>query len=232
MQWEIIGYTVLIMGILGLVAAVIIAIASKLFRTEKVDDTEPVSAPEKTPRHTALVRCSGGVRARKKFNYVGLNDCVAALRVGGDGPNECVYGCLGLDTCVKVCRFGAMSIRDGVAVADRERCTGCLSCQKACPQDLIAGIPYTADVTVPCNSKERGTVLRRVCEIGCLGCTVCQRTCQNNSVTVQENVAVIDYDKCTNCGDCADKCPRKLIIDASFEAGNWKPSNDNDNNLE
>jgi Fe-S-cluster-containing hydrogenase component 2 len=125
-----------------------------------------------------------------------------------------------------------MSIRDGAAAVDRERCAGCMDCHIACPQNLIAEIPYSADVTVPCNSKERGTYLRRICEIGCLGCTVCQRACQNNSISVQDNVAVIDYSNCVNCGDCADKCPRKLIIDSRFEAGNWKPSNELDSIME
>ena len=28
---------------------------------------------------------------------------------------------------------------------------------------------------------------------------------------MDNNVAVIDYSKCTNCGKCAEKCPTKVI---------------------
>ncbi|MBQ9104072.1 MAG: 4Fe-4S binding protein [Clostridia bacterium] len=28
---------------------------------------------------------------------------------------------------------------------------------------------------------------------------------------MQDNLAVIDYSKCTGCGICADKCPKKCI---------------------
>jgi Fe-S-cluster-containing hydrogenase component 2 len=29
---------------------------------------------------------------------------------------------------------------------------------------------------------------------------------------VINNLAIIDYTKCTNCGDCVIACPRKIII--------------------
>ena len=32
-------------------------------------------------------------------------------------------------------------------------------------------------------------------------------------MTIEDNIAVIDYTKCTSCGTCAAKCPRKVIRD-------------------
>ena len=34
---------------------------------------------------------------------------------------------------------------------------------------------------------------------------------QNEAVTVTDNLAHIDYEKCTVCGACAEKCPKKII---------------------
>ena len=47
---------------------------------------------------------------------------------------------------------------------------------------------------------------------GCIGCTLCQRTCKHDAIHVVDNLAVIDYSKCVNCGECVDVCPRKLIL--------------------
>ncbi len=212
-------------------------LAEALLAGKAEPDACPVGGPEvaqkvadllgiqltKNTRMTAMVRCSGGIRARKKFDYDGIIDCHAAMGIGG-GPNECNFGCLGMGSCVGACKFGAISIDDGVAVVDHERCTGCKACVRACPKNIIITIPYTADVVVACSSRDKGANLRRMCEIGCLGCSICQRACKQGAIKVVDNLASIDYEKCTGCGDCAEKCPRKLIVDAKLEAGAWRPA--------
>lgn len=173
---------------------------------------------KKNTRLTALVRCSGGIRALNKYEYAGITDCNAAMKIAG-GPKECVFGCIGLGTCVASCAFSAISVLDGVAVVDHERCTGCLKCTKVCPKNIIAPVPYYADVNIACSSHDKGSSLRRLCEIGCLGCRICEKLCQYGAITIRENLAHIDFDKCTGCGDCAEKCPRKLIVDAKLDRG-------------
>ena len=44
--------------------------------------------------------------------YVGLEDCVAAMKVSGNGTLDCSFGCLGRGTCVQVCKFDAIHIND------------------------------------------------------------------------------------------------------------------------
>ncbi len=170
----------------------------------------------KNERLTALVRCNGGNRSKKKFEYAGLSDCVAAMRVAG-GPLECQYGCLGMGTCVSACPFGAIAINEnGVAEVNSEICTGCLKCVAACPRNIIIPVPYTADVNVVCASHEKGAVLRKICDIGCLGCKLCVKTCKYDAIHVEDNLASIDYTKCTGCGECAEKCPRHLIVNSKL----------------
>jgi len=38
------------------------------------------------------------------------------------------------------------------------------------------------------------------------------KNCPNQAVTVTEFHAVIDQEKCTGCGTCAEKCPKKAIV--------------------
>lgn len=161
-------------------------------------------------RMRAYVRCAGGDRAENKYDYKGAEDCLAASIVS-DGPKSCSYGCFGLGSCVRACAFGAIEVKDGKAVVDKEKCTACKKCAEACPRGIITMIPYDADVRVACINCDKGAVVRKICEVGCIGCGICAKTCQYDAIHVENNVAVIDYDKCTRCGECAAKCPRKII---------------------
>ncbi len=171
---------------------------------------------KKNTRLAAFVNCSGGINAKKKYAYVGLSDCHAAMRLA-NGATECQYGCLGLGSCVAACQFGAISIRNGVAFVDHEKCTGCLNCVETCPRHVIPPVPYYADVNVACPSHQPGAQLRKICNIGCLGCHICEKTCQHDAIHVIDNLATIDYDKCIGCGECAEKCPRHLISDSQLD---------------
>ena len=164
-------------------------------------------------RRVASVRCSGGDRAGKKFTYVGIQDCLGALKVCGDGPLDCGYGCLGFGSCVRACPFGAMFINShGVAEVDRELCTNCMQCAEVCPRHLIVSVPYAADVAVLCNNKDKGAVAKNHCAVSCIGCKLCEKNCEQGAIKVVDNCAVIDYKLCTSCGVCVTKCPRKLIV--------------------
>ena len=178
---------------------------------EKIAEIMGVSA-EAGEKMVALVRCSGGCNANLKFEtYEGLDDCVAATKVLG-GTTQCSYACIGFGTCVKACKFGALSIVDGVAVVNKEKCTGCMACTKVCPRGIIGAKPYSSKVWVPCHSKDKGADTRKYCTVGCIGCKLCEKACQFDAIHVADNLASIDYSKCTACGACVRKCPRKIIF--------------------
>jgi NAD-dependent dihydropyrimidine dehydrogenase PreA subunit len=44
-------------------------------------------------------------------------------------PDDC-YDCSG---CVGACPFSALEIRNGLVIADMERCTLCTICERVCP---------------------------------------------------------------------------------------------------
>jgi len=162
-------------------------------------------------RKVAFVQCAGDCGSTSpKCNYIGINDCRSAALAGISVWN-CDYGCMGFGSCVEVCDFDAIHVVDGVAVVDRDKCRGCGLCATACPKKLIEMIPASQTVVVSCSSRDRGPAVKKVCSKGCLGCGICAKQCESGAVTVEGNLARIDFEKCTSCGKCAEKCPAKSI---------------------
>ena len=177
---------------------------------------------EAVARKVALVRCSGQnivdstgkeLGARRKGSYEGFKDCLAASKVGGNGPLSCKFGCLGYGNCTKVCKYDAIHIENNVAKVDSEKCVGCMACAAACPRNLIVPVEYDKHVLIACSSHAKGAITVRGCSQGCIGCGLCVKICPNAAIHVDHNLAVIDYTKCDSCGLCATVCPKKLIVD-------------------
>ncbi|MDD6207513.1 MAG: RnfABCDGE type electron transport complex subunit B [Clostridiales bacterium] len=166
-----------------------------------------------TARQVAFVKCSGTCdKTELQYHYYGIHDCTKLAMVPGRGDKKCAYGCMGYGSCVKACPFDAIHIIGGVAKVDREKCKACGKCIAICPNHLIELVPYDAEHMVACSSKDKGKDTRQVCSTGCIGCGICVKQCEAGAVTVENNVAHIDQEKCTHCGKCAEKCPSKIIL--------------------
>ncbi len=159
----------------------------------------------------ANVRCSGLCDVTKpEMDYQGLKTCAAAKGLFG-GPGSCKYGCIGFGDCERVCPYGAIQVCNGLAKVDREKCVGCGMCARTCPQHIIDIIPDVKRVYVACSSADKGAVTNKLCSAGCIGCKLCEKACKFDAIHVENNHAVIDIDKCKNCGLCAKACPKKVI---------------------
>lgn len=182
-------------------------VAAKIAVIMGVDD---VGASEKK---VAFVKCKGNCNYTKKlYTYSGLYDCNGAMVVPGAGGKSCEYGCMGYGSCVKACEFNSIHIVDGIALVDKEKCVACGKCVSACPKKLIDMVPYKAKTLVQCNSQDKGKTVKDKCSVGCIGCTMCVKQCQDDAIHMVGNVALVDYSKCIECGRCAMKCPTKVII--------------------
>lgn len=168
----------------------------------EVKETEPMMA---------VVKCVGDNSVtEKKFDYIGINTCSAKNYVQ-NGDKVCSYSCLGEGDCELVCAFNAIAKADGVAKVKKENCTACGMCVKGCPKGIIELIPQRANVYVACSSKCKGKDVMSACKVGCIGCGLCAKVCPHGAITMSDNLAIIDYSKCTGCKTCVSKCPRKII---------------------
>jgi len=168
-------------------------------------------------RKIAVIHCSSGgyENTNWKYNYQGVETCKAAVNVAG-GPNSCSWGCVGFNDCLRACPFDAISLDErGMRIIDPAKCTGCGACVKACPRDLIELVPVNRNVHIECSSQDKGGTAKQLCGSTrpCIGCGICVRKCPVQAITLENNLARIDYDKCINCGICATVCPTKAICD-------------------
>ena len=160
---------------------------------------------------TAVVRCMGSKdNTERRFNYQGAHNCRSATNLVGN-LSSCVYGCMGLGDCVKVCPYGAIEVCNGVARVIAESCRGCGMCAAACPKDLIALVPLKEQALVRCQNFHKGAITRKDCNVGCIGCMKCVKVCEAGAIEVKNYHALVDPHKCTACGKCIEVCPRGAL---------------------
>lgn len=178
------------------------------------------AAAEREPM-VAVVRCAGSCENRPRVNrFDGAQSCVVASSLYA-GETGCSFGCLGLGDCASVCEFGALQINPatGLPEVDEEKCTACGACVKACPKRIIElrkKAPKGRKIYVSCVNKEKGAVARKACKVACIGCGKCAKVCPFEAITVESNLAYIDFTKCKMCRKCVAECPTGAIVEFGF----------------
>lgn len=198
---------------------------------EKVSAILGYEMVKKAPQ-VAVVRCNGSCENRARTSvYDGADSCrVKAALYSGD--TDCPFGCLGCGDCAAACQFGALSMnaQTGLPEVDQDKCTACGACVKACPKHIIEirnKGPRNMRVFVSCVNKDKGAAARKACSAACIGCGKCAKVCAHEAITVEDNVAYIDFTKCKLCKKCVAECPTGAIHAVNFpvlppkkEAGN------------
>ena len=179
------------------------------------------AAAEKTPM-VATMRCGGSCDKRPKVNhYDGALNC-AVVNTFYVGESACAYGCIGYGDCVQACKFNALTINSetGLVEVDADKCTACGACVKACPKGLFElrkKWPKNRAIYVACRSKNRGAVVMKACKAGCIGCGKCAKVCSFDAITIDNNLAYIDHEKCKLCRKCVNECPTGAIKIVNME---------------
>ena len=164
-------------------------------------------------KKTAFVSCKGNCdTSTDKYEYFGEKSCELMEFVPGKGEKACKNGCLGYGSCVKVCSDEAISIVNGVAVVDSDKCKACGKCVSACPKGLISIISADTKILVACSTDDIGKAVIKACSSGCIACKKCERTCPKKAIVVKNNIPIIDESLCVGCGICVKDCPRGVLI--------------------
>lgn len=187
---NLIVISLLVLGITGLVAAILLYLIAQKFKVE--EDPRIDQVQEALPG----ANCGGcgfaGCRAMAEACVKATSLDGLLCPVGGAATMQKVGDILGL---------AAAAAEPKVAVV---RCNG--TCEAR---------PKTSEYngTKSCQILNSLYVGETACPFGCLGCGDCVAACQFGAITMDEKTGlpVVDEEKCTSCGKCAKACPRGII---------------------
>ncbi|MBR2283380.1 MAG: RnfABCDGE type electron transport complex subunit B [Ruminococcus sp.] len=178
---------VIILGVCGLLAAVLLTAASKLFYVETDERIEKISE--------ALPQANCGA-----CGFAGCADYAAAIIEKGAQTNLCRHG--GADAAGKIAEILGTSAAEVVKMTAVVHCSGdCNATSKA----------FEFDGVQSCKAVKRFYGGNGLCKYGCIGLGDCADVCEHGAVTFRDGVASIDPALCGACGQCAQVCPNHLI---------------------
>ena len=160
----------------------------------------------------ARLACAGGTNvAQNHARYRGHQSCRSAALVAGGGKG-CFWGCLGLGDCERVCDFDAIVMDEhSLPVVIEELCTACNDCVEICPKDLFSIHPASHRLWVACKNLEFGDDILDDCAVGCTACGRCAMDAPG-LVSMQDNLAVVDYKKAHGTRHPIERCPTGAIV--------------------
>ena len=183
---------VIMMGGLGLMVGIGLAIASKIFYVYvdpvilQVDDALPGA------------NCGG----------CGLPGCASnaeAIVAGKAAPNSCVAA--GPEVAEAIAAIMGVAIEAKEPDIARPGCTYGV-------QD--ADLKYIYNGLSDCRAAAYLSGGMKVCSIGCLGLGSCAKACPFDAITMgPEGLPVVDNERCTGCGTCERVCPKHIITMSS-----------------
>lgn len=184
---------VIVLGGIGLIAALVLYICSKRFAV--YEDPRIGQVNELLPG----ANCGG-------CGFAGCGGMADALVKGADKGSldglNCPVG--GSEVMSRVANLLGMAIANGDPKVAVVRCNGtCELRQKIATYD---GMRSCAAMNA-CGAGETA------CGYGCLGCGDCVEACQFDAIHLNAETGLpeVDEEKCTACGACAKACPRGII---------------------
>ncbi len=183
----LIVYAIVVLGVLGLIFGMILDFASKKFAVE-VDEREAEIL-------TVLpgANCGG-------CGYPGCGGLAAAIAKGDAPVNGCPVG--GEAVAEKVADIMGVTAGSGEKMVAHVRCKG--TCEATKNKYEYSGVQ-------DCRAAASLIGGPKGCSYGCLGLGTCVQVCAFDAIHVVDGVAVVDEEKCVNCGKCIDICPKGLI---------------------
>ena len=185
--------SVIVLGAIGLIAALVLFAASKKFAV--YEDPRIAQVNEVLPG----ANCGG-------CGFAGCGGMADALVKGADAGSieglSCPVG--GADVMAQVADLLGMAIANGEPKVAVVRCNG--TCEHRQKIAEYAGLRTCAAMHA-CGAGETA------CGFGCLGCGDCVEACQFDAIHInpETGIAEVDEEKCVACGACVKVCPRNII---------------------
>jgi Na+-translocating ferredoxin:NAD+ oxidoreductase RNF subunit RnfB len=184
---------VIVLGGIGLIAALVLYVCSKRFAV--YEDPRIGQVNELLPG----ANCGG-------CGFAGCGGMADALVKGADKGSldglNCPVG--GSEVMSRVANLLGMAIANGDPKVAVVRCNG--TCEL---RQNIA----TYDGMRSCAAMNACGAGETACGYGCLGCGDCVEACQFDAIHLNAETGLpeVDEEKCTACGACAKACPRSII---------------------
>lgn len=191
-----------ILGGMGLIFGLVLAVASKVF------------AVETDPRLEELTEALPGANCGG-CGYAGCAAYAEAVLKGQAEIGKCASG--GPAAAEKMAKI--MGVKPGAFVrrVALVRCAGQHGVDedgKATGSKMKGYYEGIEDCLAATKVAGRGPL---ICKFGCLGFGNCTKVCQHDAIHVVDGVAKVDHEKCVGCMMCAGVCPRNLIIPVEYD---------------
>ncbi len=182
-------YAGAVLGGLGLVFGVVLAVFNKVFHV-------PVDERASAIREVLPGANCGGC---------GLPGCDGFAQAVVDGKakaNGCPVG--GAEVAAKVAAIMGVDAGDSVRQVATVKCQG--SDERCKPKFQYHGIDDCLSASLVADGN-------KACHYACLGRGTCAKACPFDAIHVDERrrIAVVDAEKCTGCSTCIAVCPKKVL---------------------
>ncbi len=192
---------ILILGGLGLLFGLILAIASKVFYVET------------DPRLDALNECLPGANCGG-CGYTGCGAYAEAVLKGEAPIGKCAAG--GNECAEKMAAIMGVKAEKVERKVALVRCSGY---RKLDADGKVTGAKMKGDYEGLKDCLAATKVAGRgplICKFGCLGFGNCVKACKYDAIHIVDGVAKVDPEKCVGCMSCATACPRNLIVPVDY----------------
>ena len=189
-----------VLGGLGLLFGLVLAVASKVFYVET------------DPRLDLLNECLPGANCGG-CGYAGCGGYAEAVLKGEAEIGKCASG--GNDCAMKMAEIMGVKAEKMERRVAMVRCSGYKGVDEngaAIGAKLKGEYEGITDCLAASKVAGRGP---SACKFGCLGFGNCVAACQFDAIHIVDGVAVVDEEKCVGCLACAAACPRQLIVPVS-----------------
>lgn len=186
----IIIITIFLMGIIGLIAAILLNLAAKKFYVK--EDARKLEIEELLPGANCGACGYSGCQAFAQACC--KTTSLEGFYCPGAGPE-------GMQKIAEILGLTAEDKQPEVAFI---RCNG--KCEYRHKRNRYEGIKSCAFEATQYSDVED-------CAYGCLGCGDCVSVCPYDAIKINDisTLPEVDLEKCVGCGKCMDACPRQLI---------------------